>query len=131
MGETVFHWPIRVYFEDTDAQGVVYFANYLKFAERARTEWLRQLDIESSVIKSDHLGFVVTRIEADYKGMAHLDDQLVVETMLMDMGASRLVLKQDIKRDGIALVNTIVHIIVIDTRTQKPVRIPVSWRQRI
>ena len=87
-----FNWTIRVYFEDTDAQGLVYFANYLKYGERARSEWLRQMDIESGRLAAqDNLALVVHRIEASYRAAARLDDQLRVESQLTRVQAARFI----------------------------------------
>ncbi len=77
--ERQFSWPVRVYYEDTDAAGVVYYANYLKFMERARTEWLRTLGAEQDQLKQDHgVVFVVRSVQLDYKAPARFNDKLRV-----------------------------------------------------
>lgn len=97
--------PLRVYYEDTDAGGVVYYANYLKFAERARTEMLRHLGIESSVLQLRHgIAFVVRHIEAEYLGPARLDDLLQVRLRLTKVGGASLEGTQTICRGGEDLV---------------------------
>ena len=76
-------FPLRVYYEDTDLAGIVYYANYLKFIERARSEWVRALGVDQTRMKADHdLVFAVRRVEADYLRPAVFDDELIVETSL-------------------------------------------------
>ena len=102
---TTFIMPVRVYYEDTDAGGVVYYANYLKFAERARTEMLRHLGIESSVLQDEEgLGFVVRRLEVDYIQPARLDDLLEVHLSLTKVGGASMQGMQRIVRGGEDLV---------------------------
>ena len=108
-------FAIRVYYEDTDLAGIVYYANYLKFIERARSEWVRDLGIDQVQMKSDGLVFAVRRVEADYLASAHYDDQLIVQTT-MDSGTGvRLVVKQDVMRDNEVLFSAIVTIICMTT----------------
>jgi acyl-CoA thioester hydrolase len=115
---------IRVYFEDTDAAGIVYYANYLKFAERARTDWLRALGIpHSQMIKRDGLTLVVRRCHADYLKPAHLDDELVVETELAKLGGASIDLIQRVLRDGQMLVDMKVLIVCVG-KDGKAARIP-------
>ena len=126
-----FNWTIRVYFEDTDAQGLVYFANYLKYGARARSEWLRQLDIESGRLAAqDNLALVVHRIEASYRAAARLDDQLRVESQLTRVQAARFYLRQDIWRDDSLLFESEVEVAVVDSERQKPLRLPDWMRKR-
>ncbi|MEN9844358.1 MAG: tol-pal system-associated acyl-CoA thioesterase [Pseudomonadota bacterium] len=90
-----FYWPVRVYWEDTDAGGVVFYANYLKFFERARTEWLRQLGIQQHTLRQQTQGmFVVTQTKVDYKAPARLDDKLCISVALLRRGRASLVLQQ-------------------------------------
>jgi acyl-CoA thioester hydrolase len=115
---------VRVYFEDTDAAGIVYYANYLKFAERARTDWLRDLGIpHAQMIKQDGLTLVVRRCEADYRKPAHLDDELVIETELAKLGGASIDLVQRVLRDGELLVDMKVVIVCVG-RDGKAARIP-------
>lgn len=115
---------VRVYFEDTDAAGIVYYANYLKFAERARTDWLRALGIpHSQMIKRDGLTLVVRRCNADYLKPAHLDDELVVETELVKLGGASIDLMQRVLRDGQLLVDMKVLIVCVG-KDGKAARIP-------
>lgn len=91
--------PLRVYYEDTDAGGIVYHASYLRFAERARTEWLRDLGINQDELKTQKsLGFVVTSLSIDYHRPARLDDTLTVTTELVELGRATLKLKQEVWR---------------------------------
>ena len=91
-------FDLRVYYEDTDAGGIVYHANYLCFAERARTEFLHKLGMSNHKMLSEDIGIVVSRLEIDYKQPAFLEDKLTVETSVLKIGAATMLLKQDIKR---------------------------------
>lgn len=94
-------FDVRVYYEDTDLAGIVYYANYLKFIERARTEWVRSLGVDQSALKRDEgIVFAVRRVEADYLRPARFDDALVVTTALVEIGGARIVLDQTVERDG-------------------------------
>jgi acyl-CoA thioester hydrolase len=91
----------RVYYEDTDAGGVVYYANYLKFAERARTEWLRALGFDHSTLAvQERMLFMVRRCTIDFMSPARLDDILVIETSLKEVGKVRMTLQQAVKRES-------------------------------
>ena len=104
MAKPVRTFPIRVYYEDTDAGGVVYYANYLKFAERARTEVLRSAGLNQiDLLEKEGIGFVVRHVSIDYLKPAKLDDLLDVETMLETMGKASLTLRQSITRDKLVL----------------------------
>ena len=99
-----FRFPVRVYYEDTDAAGVVYYANYLKFMERARTEWLAALGFTLTAFERDHgMVFVVHRCEIDFRLPARLNDGLVVTVEDVHRGASRLVLRQEVRRENAEL----------------------------
>src|ERR1700693_4454279 len=96
---------IRVYYEDTDAAGIVYYANYLKFAERGRTEMMRALGFAHSRIHEETgIVFTVRRLGADYRTPARLDDSLTVDTRIVEIGAATVLLDQQIRRDGRVLV---------------------------
>lgn len=115
---------IRVYYEDTDAGGVVYYANYLKFAERARTELLRTLGFENKTLRdNDGVLLVVHRIEADYLKSARLDDLLTVQTVMDEIRNSSFSMKQVITREGVALFNLTVRIVCINL-DGRPLRVP-------
>lgn len=117
---------VRVYYEDTDTGGIVYYANYLKFAERARTEVLRDLGIsQSALIAETGVAFAVRRCEADYLAPAKLDDELEVRTSLRALGHASLDLAQTLWRvaDGRELVRLIVRLAVIN-KDGRPTRLP-------
>lgn len=93
-------FPVRVYYEDTDAGGIVYHASYLKFAERARTEWLRTLGFNHKQLKQEHgIIFAVHTLEVTFHQPAYLDDELIMETRLARLGGARMELEQSVKRD--------------------------------
>ncbi len=118
-------WPVRVYYEDTDAGGVVYYANYLRFCERARTERLRALGIDQRALAAEHgIVFVVRRVEADYLRGAELDDALQVITRVIDMGAASLKFEQQIFRGEEHLFSASITIACIDSRRWRATRIP-------
>ena len=120
-----FTWPVRVYYEDTDLGGVVYYANYLKFMERARTEWLRALGFEQTALAREHgVVFVVSSLTIDYLRPAAFDDELAVTVELEKLGAGQIVLKQTIARAQEALATASVRLGCVNTATFRPVRIP-------
>jgi acyl-CoA thioester hydrolase len=121
--------PIRVYYEDTDLAGIVYYANYLKFIERARTEWVRGLGLDQGRLKAEQgIVFAVRRVEADYLRPAAFDDELLVQTSVESMTAARLVLKQDVMRDGEVLFASIVTLVALGP-DGRPVRLPAVFRR--
>jgi acyl-CoA thioester hydrolase len=133
----LFSWPVRVYYEDTDGGGVVYHANYLKFMERARTEWLRHLGFEQTELK-DELGvlFVVRGLKMRYRKPALFNDELTVVSRLRMTGrASLLEFEQIIERnDGNTteqLTEAVVEVVCVDASQFKPVSIPISIRNVI
>jgi len=109
-------FDLRVYYEDTDLAGIVYYANYLRFIERARSEWVRELGIDQAQMKADGMVFAVRRVEADYLSPAHYDDQLRVETTMQPGSGARLVMRQDVKRGDTILFSAIVTIICMTTQ---------------
>lgn len=121
-------FPLRVYYEDTDAGGIVYYANYLKFAERGRTEFLRTLGIEQQRLREDTgMQFVMHEGEVKYKKAARLDDVLTVETALAEMGAASVTMRQVIKRDADELVCFTAHVACTGT-DGKPMRMPAQLK---
>lgn len=112
--EGVHNFPIRVYYEDTDIGGVVYYANYLKFMERARSEMLRVLGIDQAEMLdyngSDDVAFVVKRAEIDFNKGAKFDDHLVVKSEIVKLGGASVVIKQDITLDDHILVTGMIKI---------------------
>lgn len=119
---------IRVYYEDTDMAGIVYYANYLRYIERARSDWVRGLGIDQRAMKEDGQVFVVRRVEADYLVSAHLDDELVVETEVVQVTGARLIMDQVVKRGGEALFHAIVTVVVVNDGGQVA-RMPANIRQ--
>jgi acyl-CoA thioester hydrolase len=125
-------YPVRVYYEDTDAGGIVYHANYLRFAERGRTEALRDLGVPHAEMSALHgLFFMVRRIKVDYLAPARLDDSLVVETTTLAVGAAKVDLRQDVLRagDGALLVQLELQLVSVRIADQRPARIPPRWRE--
>ena len=122
------HMPVRVYWEDTDAGGIVYYANYLKFAERARTEMVRVAAGDQTAILDRHgLVFAVRRVEADYLAPARLDDLLDVATQITDISGARVTLTQEVRRSGEVLARLVVVLAALD-RQRQPARIPTEIR---
>jgi len=125
-----FIFPCRVYWEDTDGGGVVYYANYLKFMERARTEWLRAMNIEQTTLREQYgVLLVVARVEANYKRSARLDDLLQVSCRVIEQGRASLTFEQNIYRSvdnvkGEWLLEGITRVGCIDASTFKPKAIP-------
>ena len=114
----------RVYYEDTDAAGVMYYANYLKFAERARTEALRAAGIQQSdLLATERLGFVVRRASVDYRVPATLDDTVLVRTQLLELAKVRLKMRQQMLRGDTVLAEAQVEIVMVDA-AMRPVRVP-------
>lgn len=121
--------PVRVYYEDTDAGGICYHTAYLRFAERARTEYLRDMGFDHVGLKEDAGGnFVVARIEADYLSPARLDDALVVETRILVAGGASTTMEQVVCRDGADLVRLVVRLAFL-TPSGRPGRMPQGVRQ--
>lgn len=126
-----FHWPIRIYYEDTDSGGVVYHANYLKFMERARTEWLRAAGFEQKTLAGEHhVMFVVREVWIEYLRPALFDDLLDVTVELRELGHCRLAVTQAVHRNGI-LAQADVELVCVDDRSFKPARIPDFIKQKL
>ncbi|HVE51011.1 MAG TPA: tol-pal system-associated acyl-CoA thioesterase [Casimicrobiaceae bacterium] len=120
-----FTFPVRVYYEDTDAAGVVYYANYLRFLERARTEWLASLGHSIAQLERTHgIVFVVRRVEIDFKIPARLDDRLDVTVTIDTLGRASLTLLQDVRRVDDILARARVMLACVATKSLKPMRIP-------
>lgn len=124
-------FDIRVYYEDTDMGGIVYHANYLKFIERARSAWVRELGIDQTVMRArDGLIFAVRRIEAEYLAPARFDDALRVETRMRQVTGARLVMEQTVTRAGERLFQAVVTVVCL-TETGQPARLPANIRLRL
>jgi tol-pal system-associated acyl-CoA thioesterase len=128
----VYSFPVRVYFENTDAGGVVYHSEYLKFLERARTEWLRHLGYDHHTLARDHrVLFVVTALAVDFARPARLDDSLAVSVRLESLGKVRCVFAQEIRRDDEVLVKARVTVASVTGETLKPAEIPEGLRKKM
>ncbi|MHB1216370.1 MAG: tol-pal system-associated acyl-CoA thioesterase [Thiobacillus sp.] len=127
-----FRWPVRVYWEDTDAGGVVYYANYLKFMERARSEWLRAHGFEQDALR-DEAGvvFVVRRVAIDYLSPARFNDQLEVSVCLREAGRASLGVQQELMRDATCLARAEVKLACVDAAHFKPVKMPATILQAL
>jgi len=125
-----FEWPVRVYYEDTDAQGVVYYANYFRFMERARTEWLRSLDVDMvALAENERRIFVVAEIQARFLAPARLSDELIVTVRLTNRTRVSFDIEQNIYRDntdGDLLICGNVKAAYLDADTMRPKRMPPS-----
>jgi acyl-CoA thioester hydrolase len=129
MTAHLFH--TRVYYEDTDLAGIVYYANYLKFIERARTEWVASLGIDQIALRaSQGIVFAVRRIEADYLRPGKFGDDLVVETRLQTLSGARIVLEQVVTRGGERLFVAVVTLVCL-TDDGHAARLPVDLRARL
>lgn len=121
----------RVYYEDTDLAGIVYYANYLKFIERARSEWVASLGIDQIALRAaEGVVFAVRRVEADYLRPAKFGDDLVVETSLQSLGGARLALEQVVQRGGERLFVALVTLVCL-TDDGHAARLPLSLRARL
>lgn len=128
----VHFFPVRIYYEATDAVGVTYYGEYLRFAERARTEFLRLAGICQTQLKQDeNCLFVVRRVTIDYKKSSGLDDILVVETALKKVEGVRLFMHQSVKRDGNEIVTLDVEVACIKADTLRPCRVPKNVINRL
>ena len=128
----VFSWPVRVYWEDTDAGGIVFYANYLKFFERARTEWLRSLGVAQSELKASAGGmFVVGETSVRYVAPARLDDELLVTADVEAAGRASLIIAQQAWRGDTLLAEGTIRIGWVDDKTLRPGRIPAAILQAL
>ncbi|MFZ5965294.1 tol-pal system-associated acyl-CoA thioesterase [Thalassococcus sp. BH17M4-6] len=123
-------FPIRVYYEDTDMAGIVYYANYLKYIERARSDWVREIGIDQNAMRADGGVFVVRRVEADYRRPAHFDDRLLVRTETLSVSGVRLVMRQDVLRGEEVLFQAVVTVVCVNGEGQ-PARLPANIRRQI
>ncbi len=121
-----FHWPVRVYWEDTDAGGVVYHAGYLRFMERARSEWMRALGVDQMAYKqATGLAFMVREMHIDFLRPALLDDELIVTVAVKERRAASILFAQTIlKADGSCLVRASVRVACVELERMRPAAIP-------
>lgn len=129
----VFQWPVRIYYEDTDAGGVVYYANYLRYLERARTEWLRALGFgQQTLMAESGILFAVRHVEIDYLQPARFDDELVVEAHIEKLSKVSLTFAQRIVRAPDAvLVTARVKVACLDSASFRPKAIPEAIRNKV
>ena len=130
--ENVFLWPIRVYYEDTDSGGVVYYANYLKFMERARTEWLRGEGFEQDeLIANEKVIFAVRSVQADYLSPARFNEEIVVNTCLIKKGKASITVEQSIKREDDVLCKAVIKIACLNAENFTPAVMPKNLYNKI
>ncbi|APX22324.1 MAG: tol-pal system-associated acyl-CoA thioesterase [Rhodobacteraceae bacterium] len=122
---------VRVYYEDTDMAGIVYHANYLKFIERARSDWVRGMGIDQNALRDNEgVVFVIRRIEADFRASARFDDELTVTTRVQAVSGVRLTLHQEVRRAGEVVFSADVVLVSV-TLDGQPVRLPEQLRRRV
>jgi acyl-CoA thioester hydrolase len=127
-----FSFPVRVYYEDTDQAGIVYYAGYLRFLERGRTEWLRALGMEQRrLAQEDGLAFAVHSLAIEYLKPARLDDLLTVVTEVQSLGRAQVAFAQRIERQGETLVEATVRVACLDLRRMKAAALPKDLRTRM
>ncbi len=130
LANPLFQFPVRVYYEDTDAGGVVYHARYLHFFERARTEYLRTLDFsQQALLNERNLAFVVKSMAIDYRFPARLDDLLSVETEVSELKGATILFTQWLKRDELILCTATVKVACVDLGKMKPMALPVEVKE--
>ncbi|MDZ7710733.1 MAG: tol-pal system-associated acyl-CoA thioesterase [Roseovarius sp.] len=120
-------YPVHVHYEDTDMGGIVYHANFLKFIERARSNWVRDLGVDQNAMRAEGTVFVVRRIEADFLAPARLDDALEVETRTLRATAARLVMEQSVWRGDTRLFRAVVTVACL-TASGRPARLAAAIR---
>ena len=125
------HFDVTVYYEDTDMGGIVYHANYLKFIERARSNWVRGLGLDQNALRGSGTIFAVRRIEADFVSPARLDDVLDITTEVLDSTGVRIRLRQDVRRGAKTLFRAEVELVAIDRKTGGVQRLPKSLRDAL
>jgi acyl-CoA thioester hydrolase len=133
MSDFSYEHRVRVYWEDTDAGGVVYYANYLKFLERCRTEWLRSLGVDQPRLKAERaLQFVVVNLTVDFLRPAVLDDEVIVTAELVKLTGATIQFKQAIWRQDVQLIDATARVACLDSATLRPRAIPknlfTEWR---
>ncbi len=127
-----FSWPVRVYYEDTDAGGVVFYANYLKFFERARTEMLRSFRFEQDqLLAEDNIIFVVRSVQVDYLKPARFNEQIDVSAKIIDYKKASLTFEQVITRQQDVLCRATIRIACLDAQTMKPKLIPIAILEQL
>ena len=130
-----FSWPLRVYYEDTDVSGVVYHANYLKFFERARSEWLRALGYSQESLRHEaRMAFTVSHVDVAFRAPARLDDELVATVAVTELKRASLVMVQQLRvgnAEGRLLAEAEVKVVSVDAASFKPCALPDDFRNRV
>ena len=123
-------FQIRIFYEDTDMAGIVYYANYLKYIERARSDIVEQMGVDQRAMREEDVVFVITRVEADYLGVARFGDRLEVRTEHYARGAARWMFDQEVSRDGKVIFRAKVTAVCMTT-AGKPTRLPAKLRSQL
>lgn len=130
--ENMFLWPIRIYYEDTDAGGVVYHTNYMKFMERARTEWLRNLGVEQDELREkEGVIFAVRSAQIDYFLPAKFNDELKISSKVIKKGKASIVIEQEVLKDTQVLCKGIIKVATLDGTSFKPKAMPATLYEKM
>lgn len=130
MSHPIYELPMKLYFEDTDAMGIVYHANYLKYFERARTEWFRSAGLNHmELARQVNVGFVIRKCEMDWLLPLTLDDEIIATAQVLKMGNASVELTQTIVKDGKVVCSATILMVCVDFKTKKPQVIPDVIRQ--
>lgn len=124
---SVHTYPVQVFYEDTDMGGIVYHANYLRYIERARSDWVRQLGNDQNEMRESGIVWVVRRVEADYLSTARFQDQLIVTTTVRSISGAKMVMDQEVTRDGVPIFRAVVTAVCMNA-AGRPVRLPAEIR---
>lgn len=126
----IHNFNLRIYYEDTDLAGIVYYANYLKFIERGRSSLIRELKIDQGTLKDLGFMFVVKKISAEYHTSAKLDDELKVETKLSELSGAKILFDQSVYKGTILLFSSLVTVVFISEKG-RPVRMPIEIAEKL
>ena len=126
-----FTWPVRVYYEDTDAGGVVYYANYLRFMERARTEWLRALGFEQDALREQGYLFAVKNVAIDYRLPAKFNNQLEVTSRISGLGRASITFTQQVVRQQACLADARIVVVCLDAALFRPKALPDQLKKEL
>ncbi len=121
---------LRIYYQDTDAGGIVYHSNYLDYAERARSEFLRDVGLPVDVLLERDVAFVIKKAEINYKSPARLEDLLTVHTSIGEIRGASMVMNQTIKRGETELVDIVLQAVFVNPKTMSPIRIPADLKEK-
>ena len=128
----MFLWPVRIYYEDTDSGGVVYYANYLKFMERARTEWLRAAGFEQDeLIEKNNVIFAVRSVQIEYLSPARFNEELLITTTVIKKGKASITVEQKIKRNETVICIAEIKIASLNVNDFKPAAMPQDLYNKI